>query len=293
LAQREVSYLGGKESYFQYEEVEMNDRGDAVKQAKEANSSLDLFREQLARSHHLDWLALTTFALLATLALALVVIHALIELPGWPLPAAGLMAVALTAGGAHSLVTNAGDNWVTLTAASQALRGSGLTERGIFPSSLIAYPPRTRLDFTRRLVFGSRGGLLLLYVIVGGLAGFSVVHHYLVLPAALVLGGIIPLFFTALSIRVSFARLRHLLLSLVEEVELAGESREELAERHCAVAESLVFLDPPRIREAISHYEIALELEPENARAQEALQRLKTRLRTSSRQANSSARKAS
>lgn len=254
---------------------------------KEGYSSLELFRAELARVHHLDWVALTTFALLGLPALGLLGLHEMAGPSGWPRSVPGLTAVALAAAGAHALVGNASDYWISFTVASQALRATGLTERGAFPLSLMAYPPHTLGGFVSRLVFGSRGALLLAYLVLGALGGLATLHHYVALPAAFVLAGALPLSLAALSVWVSFSRLQHLLLALVQEVEVAGDSRDEMAERHCSMAETLVLLDPPRLREAISHYKIALDLQPGHPPALEGLERLTARIGRPQRRAKS------
>lgn len=250
---------------------------------KENEGSLAIFREELAHARHLDWIVVAVFTLIAVFTGMALVFHEITKAPGMGnnvlLP---FWAIALAAAGTHSLVTNTADYWTSWVVATRALQAAGLVGegagRGTFPESLVAYPPQSAVQVVRRLVQGSRGAFLALYLMLGWASSYAFLHHYLGVLASVAVSAIVPVFFCIGSVIVTSGHLRHVFAALVREGELASSTQEELAERHCSVADTLQFLDPPRTKEALSHYQVALSLDPANVRARDGVQRL-TRLR--------------
>lgn len=244
---------------------------------KENEGPLAIFREELAHVHHLEWIVVAVFTLIAVFTGTALVFHEITEAPGMGatvlLP---LLAIALAAAGTHSLVTNTGDYWTSWVVATRALQAAGLVGegRGTFPESLVAYPPQGAVQVVRRLVQGSRGAFLALYLMLGWASSYAFLHHYLGELASVAVSAIVPVFFCIGSVIVTSGHLRHLFAALVQEGELASGTQEELAERHCSVADTLLLLDPPRTKQALSHYQVALSLDPASRRAQAGIQRL-------------------
>lgn len=250
--------------------------GESGAAMKDNEGSLAVFRDELAHAHHLDWVAMAVFTLVSVFSGVVLVLSEVLKVQTTGefalLP---LFATALAAAGAHSLVTNAGDYWISCVVATRSLQAAGLVEKGVFPESLVAYPPQAAIQFARRLVLGARGAFLVLYLLLGWASSYSFFHQYLGLFPSIVAGAVVPMCFAISSTIVTSEHLRHLFTALVQEGELALGTQEDLAERHCSVADALVLLDPPRTREALSHYQVALSLNPASRRAEEGAHRIK------------------
>ncbi|MBI4180558.1 MAG: hypothetical protein HY528_01360 [Chloroflexi bacterium] len=246
-------------------------------EGQDSYSITEAYKVQFERAHHLDRMALTTFTIVAVLSLALFAEHVLAErLAGQnhEALAIGLLSLALAVGGAHTIIANAGDYWVTFVLIGQFTRGLGLVQRGIFPASLLAQPPIGWWNYTSRLLGGFRGPLLVIYLTLGWYSGFIMFGEWLDLLPAFLWAMLVPLVLAAGSALFCYERMKHQMLALRRHEELIEASRDKIVDSHCDLAEALLWLDPPRLFHARKQYELALEIEPDNQRAKEGLQRV-------------------
>jgi len=222
-------------------------------------------------------MALVTFTVVTLLELVLYAAHVWIEgsvQQSHEVFGIGLLALALAAGGAHAVIANTDDYWITFVVIAQLTKGLGLVQRGIFPVSLLAQVPVSLGGFIRRLLGGFRGPFLIVYVILGWYGTFAMLGEWLALPLAFVLAILPPVSLAAASTLFSYERLKHQMVALRRHDELVEASRNNVVGSHCDLAEALLQLDPPRLFHAQKQYELALEIEPGHPRAKEGLQRV-------------------
>lgn len=246
-------------------------------EAQDSLSVIEAYKVQFERVRHLDHMALLTFVVIAALELSLFAAHVWIETSihqGHETLGIGLLALALAAGGAHAIITNTGDYWITFVVIAQLTRGLGLVQRGIFPVSLLAHVPVGWGSFFRRLIGGFRGPFLIVYITLGWYSVFMMLGEWMVLPLAFVVAILAPVALATGSALFSYQRMEHQMVALRKHDELVEASRNNVVASHCDLAEALLQLDPPRLFHAQKQYELALEIEPDNPRAMEGLQRV-------------------
>lgn len=157
-------------------------------------------------------------------------------------------------------------------------RALGAVKAGIIPASVGSDLPGNLLDFSRRLVLGYRGPVIVFYsVLIWGMV-FSLFFELVPEPHSFILatvtGLIIVAFANLTSLLTSWVQLKHEIIALKKEVELGSSTRISLAEQYCEVADSMMRLKPPRLNDALSHYEEALKIEPGNLRARTGFDKL-------------------
>lgn len=236
---------------------------------------VQVYKEQLERVHHLDRMVLIVFAIIIPLIFALFALHGLgivkTEWGGLPVM---LVALALAAAGAHVTIANASDYWITFYVVAQMTRGLQLVQRGLFPPSVLVGPPTRFWPFCYRLLGGFRGAFMLMYLSIGWLSLFLAMQQWL--GASLKFGlAFLPAFILAFGSAIfCYQRVRARVVPLRRVEEIVEADRQELVNRHCDLAEALLRLDPPRTYFAEKQYELALQMDPENMRAKQGLQRL-------------------
>jgi tetratricopeptide (TPR) repeat protein len=87
---------------------------------------------------------------------------------------------------------------------------------------------------------------------------------------------LVPFFSTA-SIYTNYQDVKHRLLALRRGLELKRALPQEAADRHCDLAEALLRLSPPRLNEALEHFQKALEMSPGHKRAKEGIEYITTK----------------
>lgn len=244
-------------------------------EAQELHPVVEAYKEQFGHAHHLDRMTLATFAIVAFLVVALTVIVGLGISEGvWRQFAVSLLAMVLAVAGTHMVIANAADYWVTFVVIAQMTRGLGLVQRGLFPASLLAQAPLGLTAFVLRLIGGFRGPLLLVYLALGWYSAFLAVSQWLDVPLSFGLALLPPFILAVTSAAFYYKRLRYQMVALKRHEELVAASRDDLVGSHCNLAEALLWLDPPRLLHAQRQYELALEIESDNPRAKEGLQRV-------------------
>ncbi|MBI2830432.1 MAG: hypothetical protein HYX81_04655 [Chloroflexi bacterium] len=245
-------------------------------EGQDLSAVIEPYREHFQRAQHLDRLAVTIFAIIAALLLVnTVILHTVVE-SGELVERFSItfLMVSLAVGGAHIMIVNAVDYQVTFVVIGQLTRGLGLVQRGLFPASLLAQVPTSFWSLVSRCLGGIRGPLLIVLMVFGWHSAFEAFSQFATGLFALGLGLLVPLILATASFEFSHRRFRRQLEALKRHQALADATRDELVDSHCNLADALLWLDPPRLSHAQKQYELALEIEPDNPRAREGLERV-------------------
>lgn len=248
---------------------------------QESGELLKIYREQFEHLRHLENSEYLHLIFIASISLAISIIVHFPFMKGDPHDVLGLGVIAIFLLGGPGIygttrrMTYRLRHLVIINHISRAL---GAVRAGVIPASFGSGTAGSLCDFAKRLILGYMGPTVVFYSVLI----WAVVVSLFVelgpgiksLPLAALVGLAIVAFANFTSLLTSWSQLREEMVALKQEVELGTSTQKSLAEQHCDLADSMLRLRPPRLNDALNHYEIALKLEPDNARAKEGFDKL-------------------
>lgn len=164
-----------------------------------------------------------------------------------------------------------------LAVVSNVSRILGTVQAGVIPASFGTEVPGSLWDFGKRLILGYRGPVIVFYSVL--IWGIVLSLYFDMLGAhslawAVIAGFLVVAFANTSSMLASWATMKEETLALKQEMELGTSTNKSLADQYCNLADSMMRLRPPRLNEALNHYEEALKQEPDNPRARAGFDKL-------------------
>lgn len=241
---------------------------------------LRIYEEQFRHVRHLETADMLSFAILGLLSLGIfVLMHR--PLASEPHDALGLavIAVLMLGGlGIHGTTRRMAYRLRHIAVINRAGVAMGAVRLGVIPASFGGDLPATLWGFWKKLILGYRGPAIVVYTVLIWATVFSSVHEMRLGAAPSFAAGVAGVAIAAVanftSAWSSWSQMKQEMLTLKQEMELGSSTVKNLAEQHCDLADSLVRLRPPRLNEALAHYQQAAQLEPQNPRARAGLEKL-------------------
>ncbi len=261
---------------YNFEETKQSER-----LLQEPGHLLKIYREQFEHLRHIENSdsAHLIFITSATLAILILLHVPFVKGDSHDVLGLGIAAILLLGGpgiyGTTRRITYRIRHLVVINRLSRAM---GAVKAGIIPASFGSDMPGDFWDFAKRLVLGYKGPSIVFYSVLIWAVVFSLFLEVgpavKSAPLAALVGLFIVAFANFTSLLTSWSQLRQEMIATKQEVELGSSTQKSLAEQHCDVADSMMRLRPPRLNDALSHYEIALKLEPVNERAKSGFEKL-------------------